>query len=154
MVTRARRQGGVHSAEESRLDALGLWLGTVVLIISETERGIVLMPALCRVNIVGDRKWSDNSVTRRKKQSNTTEVNLRGVFCFLPPSGVHYSSATTTGDPETRQTKPPILTCIGVSKKFQGASGRVGVGSVKSPKEAALDEEPWKGSLLLPRGRE
>lgn len=91
---------------------------------------------------------------KKKTQSNTTEVNLRGVFCFLPPSGVHYSSATTTGNPETRHTKRPIQTSSGVSKKFQGASGQVGVGSVKSPKEAALEEKPWKGSLLLPRGRE
>ena len=90
---------------------------------------------------------------KKRKQRNTVEVNLRGFPLFLPPSGVHGSSATNMENPETRQTKPPIRTSIGILEKFQGDSGH-SIGSVKSPKEAALDEKLWTGSLLLPRGRQ
>lgn len=143
VVTRARRQGRVHSAEESRLDAPGLCLGTVLLVISEAEREIVLMPALSRVNIVGDWKWVSNSETRKSKAILQKESGGMGGWadcsCFLPPRGVHYSSSTTTRDPETRQTKP-TQTCIGVSKKFQGASGWVPKGA--SLGRGALEREP------------
>lgn len=80
---------------------------------------------------------------KKRKQRNTTEANLRGFLHFLPPSGVHRSSATNTENPENTQTKPPIRTSIGILEKFQGDSGQVGIRSVKPPKEAALDEKPW-----------